>query len=281
MSIQALSTGTIHPAQVTNATLVPPLTRSEAGALATAGLARFLALLEDLGPEEWARPTLCTEWSVRDMVAHQAGAYESGASLAAFVRQWTQKPLPDRDKLDTVNAFQIGERAGRSPAELIAELRDVGPRAITNRRRMSPLLRNLVVPIPPLGLRRVQYLIDEIYLRDTWIHYVDICLATGRTPRLTAEHDGRIVALVVRDLETRLAPALAGASVDFVLTGPAGGSYRMGKATNPSATITMETVDFNLRASTRIPTEEAFARSRIAGDAAFAKNVLEQTLVVY
>lgn len=267
--------------EVIDAAQVPPLGRAEAGTLATAGLARFVALLEELTPAEWARPTLCTEWDVRAMVAHQAGAYASGASLGEFRRQWMTKPLPGRDRIDAVNAFQIGDRAGRTPAELIAELRSVGPRAIANRGRMSPLVRALPVPIPPLGWRKVGYLLDEIYLRDTWIHTVDVVQATGRGVRWTAAHDGRIVALVVRDLSARLAPALGGASVLFELTGPAGGRYRVGSASQSAATITMDTIDFNLVASTRISAQEGEARAVITGDVALARRALAKTLVVY
>ena len=41
-------------------------------------LDRFLALVETLGMDDWKRPTACTAWSVRDILAHQAGGYASG-----------------------------------------------------------------------------------------------------------------------------------------------------------------------------------------------------------
>ena len=45
-------------------------------------LERFLTLVESLSGDDWQQPTDCTLWNVRDVLAHQAGAYASGASLA-------------------------------------------------------------------------------------------------------------------------------------------------------------------------------------------------------
>jgi uncharacterized protein (TIGR03083 family) len=255
--------------------------------LTEAVFARFVALLETLAPDDWSAPTYCTEWTVRDIVAHETGGYESGTSFAAFRRQWFRLPERGRSLLDTVNADQIRARAGRTPAELIADLRDVGPRAIAARQRISPLVRSLPVPLPPLGVRRAGFLTDEIYLRDGWIHTVDICHATNRPLALIPDLDGRIVALVVRDLAPRLAKALAegtalaGGTVAFDLGGPAGGCYRIGPAAAPGVTIRMDAVDFALRTSERITLEEALARSHVVGDSTLGRRALEHSFVLY
>jgi len=47
------------------------------------------------------------------------------------------------------------------------------------------------------------YLIDVILTRDPWMHRLDIAAATGTAPRLTAEHDGVIVADVVAEWADR------------------------------------------------------------------------------
>lgn len=266
--------------QVVDATAIAPPTHAEIGALARVELARFLALVESLGPDDWARPTMCSAWSVRELLAHQAGAYASGASLAEFRRQWLQRPKPGRPLIDTVNATQVRDRAGRAPAELIAELRDVGPRAIAARQGLPWLLRNLPLPVPDAGLRTVGYITDDLYLRDTWSHYLDICCATGRPPQHTPEHDGRFTALVVRDLAAGLARALRGGAVLLALDGPAGGRFRIGRGA-PGATIATGAVDFHLRASGRIGAAEARARSRVEGDEALATQALERSAVVY
>src|SRR5919109_5153944 len=71
---------------------VAPISRAEARVLAEAELDRFLALVESLGPEDWAKPTACTLWNVRDILAHQAGAYAGYASWREFRRQLGQRP---------------------------------------------------------------------------------------------------------------------------------------------------------------------------------------------
>lgn len=281
MTMQSLVLAAQGPAEAMEADAIAPLAHAEASLLAGAVFERFLALLETLAPDDWERPTYCSEWTVRDMVAHQAGAYESGTSLGAFARQWLRPPTGGRALLDSVNDRQIRGRAGLTPAELIAELQDVGPRAIAARSRLSPIVRSIPIPIPPLGLCRAGYLTDALYVRDTWIHAVDICHATGRPLALTPEPDGRFVALIVRDLAPRLAGALGGASVDFDLTGPAGGRYRIGTASAPAAMIRLDAVDFNLRASARITAAEALARSEVTGDAHLGRRALESVFVVY
>ncbi len=280
MSALPLSPSVDRAGPIVDARAVAPLSHAEAGALARVELERFLQLIESLGPEDWARPTMCAEWSVRDILAHQAGAYSAGASLAEFRRQYGRQAPPGRELIDVVNAAQIAERAGRAPAELLAELREVGPRAIAARQRLPWLLRQLPIPLPPLGLRPLGYLTDAIFLRDTWSHRVDVSHATGRPLLLTAEHDGRFTALIVRDLAPRLAPKLAGAA-QLNLEGPAGGRFRIGPPSALAATIAMDAIDFHLRASGRITAEQALARSQVSGDAALARRALEHSLVLY
>jgi uncharacterized protein (TIGR03083 family) len=281
MTVQTLLAQAAPIGAFTDAAQIAPLAHAEAAILAAPVLARFLSLLDKLEPEDWDRPTVCSEWTVRDMVAHQAGAYASGARFADFRRQWMRLPARGRSVLDTVNAFQIAERAGRTPAELIAELRDVGPKAIAARGRMSPVIRSLPIPVEPLGLRRVGYVSDELYIRDTFIHTADICLATNRPVTFAPDPDSRIVALIVRDLAQRLPGSLGGRTVAFDLTGLAGGCFRIGPASAPAATLHMSMLDFNLRASGRMSADDALARTQVAGDAALAQRAIEHTMVVY
>ena len=72
--------------------------------------------------------------------------------------------------------------------------------------RTTPcLLRTIRVPLPALGgIVPIGYLTDLIYTRDMWMHRLDICRATGREMIQTSHHDGRITALVVRDLVRKL-----------------------------------------------------------------------------
>ena len=64
---------------------------------------------------------------------------------------------------------------------------------------------------------------DVIYTRDSWMHRVDLSRATEKPLVLIPNHDGRLVADVVRDWADR-----HGRPFLLELEGPAGGSYASG-----------------------------------------------------
>jgi len=265
---------------------VPKLDHKEAGQLATAELDRFISLVESLDGEDWDQPTMCTKWNVRDMLAHQAGAYASGASFAEFRRQSMGNPYMKEEKMpiDAINRRQLEDREGRSPEVLLDELRTVGPKAIANRQKLPGILRAL--PLidfgPPVGRAPVGYLTDNIYTRDTWSHRLDICVATNRDMVLSPEHDGRMTALVIRDLEETLRSQTSDGSFVLELTGPAGGTWEFGDDT-PSTTITMDTIDFHILASARTTASAIIEQGKVylSGDTDFGKTLLEHFLVLY
>jgi uncharacterized protein (TIGR03083 family) len=267
-----------------DASQIPALDHAEAGRMAHEELNRFLALVESLSGSDWEQPTDCTEWIVRDMLAHQAGSYAGGASWAEFRRQYSTRPGPGQLLVDAANAKQLADRAGRNPAELIGELRRVGPAAIRARQRLPWLLRILSVPMgPAIGTAPISYLTDLIYTRDTWMHRADICRATGKPFVQTPEHDGRIVALVMRDLAKKLEGCLRGQSVIYDLSGVAGGRYRIGSTLEPTAIIKMDVLQFNRLASGRLTPEAAKAQAlvTISGDRDFSNRMLAQTSIPY
>ena len=263
---------------------IPALGHEEAGIMAREELHRFLALVESLSSDDWNQPTDCTAWTVRDMLAHQAGAYAGFASWSEFKRQMTAKAGPGQMMVDGMNDRQLADRAGREPSELISELRTVGPRAIRTRQRLPWPLRKLRAPMgPPLGTTSIEYLTDLIYTRDTWMHRADIARATSRPFAQTAAHDGRVVALVMRDLSRVLAEQLRGHSVVFDLGGPAGGRYRVGKMAEPTAIVKMDVVEFNRLASRRLTPQVARSQGlvMISGDHSLADLILAETSVPY
>ena len=200
---------------------------------------RLGALLAELTDEEWRRPTDCTEWDVREMVAHLVGAAECTASVREMRRQQKhgRKLRPGEPDVDGMNEVQVRERAAATPEQLRSDLADAGARGVRARRRLPAPLRALPIPFgPPLGTRPLGYLMDRIYTRDAWMHRVDICRATGRDVRLTPDHDGRLVADVVDEW------ALAhGRPYRLTLTGPAGGTWSAGP---DGEEITMDAVEF-------------------------------------
>lgn len=263
---------------------IPCLTHAEAGKLSQAEYERTLAVLESLAGDDWTQPTYCTEWTVREMVAHLAGAVTGSTSFGEFRRQNLTNPYLKqvKDPVDGINRLQIEERAGQSNAELVAEFRRSGQIAVRNRQNLPWLVRNLRAPMgPELGLTRLEYLMDTLYPRDQWMHRYDICTATGKKMVVTPEHDGRIVALVVLDIARKLQKRPDQRSLALQLAGDLPADYVLGNASTPECTLAIDVFDFNLRASGRISSEDALKRSTVAGDVSAATWFLANMQVVY
>jgi uncharacterized protein (TIGR03083 family) len=78
----------------------------------------FADFLARLTPEQWDSPSLCADWSVRDVVAHCV----SFEGLSP--RELTARFVKGRLQTDRINALAVADLADRSTAQLIAILRD-------------------------------------------------------------------------------------------------------------------------------------------------------------
>jgi uncharacterized protein (TIGR03083 family) len=95
-------------------------------ALARAERAELAALLRELTAEQWEAPTLCTEWPVRDVVAHVI-SYEELDARGLLRRYVRGRFVPRR-----VNAVGVADYAGHRPEQLIEVLeRHLRPRGLT------------------------------------------------------------------------------------------------------------------------------------------------------
>jgi uncharacterized protein (TIGR03083 family) len=264
-----------------DAASIPYVTPAEAEQLARVELDRLVALLESLEAADWAKPTACVKWSVRDMTAHQAGSYASGTSYGELFRQYSAAAKPRQLPEDSINERQLADRAGKSPDELIAEIKATGDAAVRNwAHGFRPLKALVVMPHPVPGWLSLRHLMLVIHSRDTWIHRLDICRATGRPFEQTADHDGRITELVVLDLAKTLAKKLGGRAIALELDGIAGGIWRIGKG-EPEATVRLDTLDFNIYASGRTTPEDAARTATFSGDRSLAERAFRSFSVLY
>lgn len=141
-----------------------------------------------------------------------------------------------------LSAVQVSERAELSPSALIERLSSVAPRTVRGRTRSPGLVRRLAklkVDGPVHETWRLGYLIDTIYLRDLWMHRIDLCQAVGRQPELAADHDGRIVADIVSEWGRRHAKAFV-----LDLTGTAGGSFVQRPERPEADHLSLDAVEF-------------------------------------
>lgn len=74
--------------------------------------------LDGLTPEQWAHPSLCAGWSVRDVAAHVVSFEEMTP------RQLTARFVKGRLQMDRINGLGVSDLAGSSTEQLIALLRD-------------------------------------------------------------------------------------------------------------------------------------------------------------
>lgn len=258
---------------------IPPVAHAEAGQQSRIEFERVLALIESLEGDDWQQQTYCTEWTVREMVAHLAGSMTGSTSLAEFVRQNVRNPYikEAENPVDGVNRLQVEERADKITEEIIAEFRQNGPIAIRNRQKLPWLVRQ--IPIPGVG--NFGYLMDIIYPRDEWMHRYDICAATGKKMVITPEHDGRLTDLVLLDIAKKLKKQLAGRTIILQIKGALTGTYQFGSKAEPDCTLEIDLFDLHLRASERISIEEAMRRTAVSGDASVAHWFLNNATVLY
>jgi uncharacterized protein (TIGR03083 family) len=205
------------------------LSHRDSMALGATEYKRFVELIGSLGPHDWARPTDCSLWDVKAVVAHNLGNMDGNASIREMARQTRiatkRAKAAGTTMIDEMTALQIAERSALTPAELISRVHRVAPKALAGRRRVPAAMRKAVkISLPqPWGPIRLGYLIDQIYNRDMWMHRIDICRATGREMAVDRVHDGRIVAEIVGDWA-----ANHGQPFHLQLDGPAGGDFHRG-----------------------------------------------------
>ena len=216
--------------------------RAEARGIAEEEFRRFAELTASLTDDDWARPTDCTRWEVREVALHVLGSADAQASVKEFGRQFVRglplnRQIDSHHWVDGMNEFQIRERRHLTNDELVAQLAAVGPRAVAGRWGTPTPVRHLPIPFgPPVGWVGLWYLLDVGFTRDVWAHRIDLCVATGRDMHPTAEHDGRLVADLVGEWAD-----IHGEPFELVLTGAAGGTFTRG---NGGDHVEIDAVEF-------------------------------------
>lgn len=120
--------------------------------------ANLCDLLDDLTDDEWRQPSLCPEWTVRDVTAHLALQQLGPRDLLGFMAKW-------RGSIDATIAHVARLHAARlTTQQLIASIRGM----IGSRRHT-------------LGVTRLEVLCDNL------VHSQDIAIPLGRRLDLPAD----------------------------------------------------------------------------------------------
>ncbi|MGI5356750.1 maleylpyruvate isomerase family mycothiol-dependent enzyme [Streptomyces sp. CA-252508] len=205
-----------------------------ARAVNAAEVKAMITTLEGLGFDDWWLGTACEGWTVRDVATHVVGQYEELSRPWLLVGRALlgRRRHPGLTPLHAHNLCQVEARRSVPPQAVPGLLARFGPRGLRAVERLPGAARRRI-PLSPLFPESkelpedsMDYLARVLVTRDTWMHRVDVCDATGREPVLH-EHDKEVVGQVLLDL----ALAWSGPPVFLDLSGPAGGRWTLGRGT--------------------------------------------------
>jgi uncharacterized protein (TIGR03083 family) len=136
----------------------------------------IIDVTEPLTPEQWQLPTACPGWSVADIVAHVIDLEQlfGGDPRPDHEPDWGSLPHIKSD-FGRLTEVGVDARRGRSPQELIGELRVT---IMRRRAQLDAMPPDAEVIGPPAGklMPLERFLRNRIF--DTWIHEQDIRWAT-------------------------------------------------------------------------------------------------------
>lgn len=180
----------------------------------------------ELAPDDWARPTPCAGWTVRDLSGHVLGSMRAAARLRETLSQ--QRAVKKRaavtgeQEVDAMTAIQIERTADLGADEVVGELASLVEPAVRGRGRLPGFIRRRAgfsVKMGAIDERwNLDYFLGCILTRDAWLHRIDLADTLGEGPVLD-DADRRIVGDVACEWARR-----HGRPVELTLTGPAGGS---------------------------------------------------------
>jgi uncharacterized protein (TIGR03083 family) len=135
---------------------------------------RFVAVLQGFGPDDWAAPTRCTDWSAHDVVRHLCHSSENAAAIA-----------PDDRTLDITAGYDpritprqwLAASASESPDTTFSRfVATTEERFALDRARLAQGRRfHVRMPYGPMD-----WTVRMLHgFWDSWIHERDVLLARG------------------------------------------------------------------------------------------------------
>lgn len=209
---------------------------------------RLVDVLRSLDDDAWRADTDCTGWTVKDVASHVLGNLDCQRSVFEFVRQVSHGWRIDRkNPYEGLNAYQVRSHAAMPPADLVDTMARTVEPALRTRAKVPKALRQAIRPtLDVSGRVSMGFVLDTIFLRDTYMHRVDVCRATGRELVVDAT-EARIVEDMVEEWADR-----HGQPFRLTLTGPAGGTFARGSG---GPELTCDAVEWTRINSGRAPGE--------------------------
>jgi uncharacterized protein (TIGR03083 family) len=256
--------------------------------------AALLDLLSGLSEEEWAAPTACAGWSVKDVALHILGGDLGNLALRRDGFRGVAA-TPDEDLVAFVNRFNNEwVRAARrlSPRVVIELLGTIGPQLFAYFGSLDLSARGGAVSWAGLDPAPVWLDVAREYT-ERWLHQQHIREATGRHGLTEPRFMAPVLAAFVYALPLafREVDAPPGSVVQLQIEGPAGGNWSLarephgwtlyaGTPTGPDARVDInESVAWRLFTKGLTP-EKAEAAVSIEGDRRLGKQVLQAVAII-
>lgn len=206
----------------------------------------------ELDDRDWALPSECPGWVVKDLVSHMIGTERS------LLGDEQPPPVPPADHihnaLGQANEAWVEPRRQVPGAALLSEFIEVTHRRLAELRSMPPERFDVLGPSPVGNVPYREFM--AVRVMDCWVHEQDMRVASGRPCSYGTEAADVALARLVSAMPFvvgKKAGAPDGASVRFVLTEGApqqidvvvrDGRASLGDAGEPTATLTMDTDAF-------------------------------------
>ncbi|GAA2398985.1 maleylpyruvate isomerase family mycothiol-dependent enzyme [Actinomadura vinacea] len=257
--------------------------------------AAFVALLEDLRPDDWDRATACPGWSVKDIAAHVLGDHVGRLSM---LRDGYQVLGPREGEaftafIDRINDEWVTAARRISPPLLIDQLATVGEQVVAYWQTIDP--GALGLPVSWAGPEPHPAWLDAARdFTEYWTHHQQICDATGQPGLDDPGYAGPVIDTFMRALPHTLREVSApeGTSLQVIVTGPGAGAWTCTRGAErwglerrpedaPDASLELDT-DTAWRLCTRgIDPGTAAGRARATGDPRLTEAALQIVSIIW
>lgn len=243
-------------------------------------------LADGLDDADWARPTDCPGWTVRDQLTHLLAFEWQLAGRPMTLEELTEVPPYVHNDIGRSNERAMRHWRSRTPGELLAAWREITAERLAQIAAATE--EDLAADSwTPLGPGTVLDLL-QVRILDHWIHEQDIRRAVGRPGNESgpaAEHTVDRMLMGIPMVVGKRAAAPEGASVVLELTGPVERertvTVRDGRAkpgdrpADPTAALYLDSTTFAELAAGRTDPESVIAAARITwtGDDALAHKI--------
>lgn len=257
----------------------------------------LLTVLKSLQPTEWAYPTACSPWTVKDVVAHLLGGN--------FGRLWkdsetsTASLYPDRDYNGLVALINANnelwvQAARRISPEILLELLDLTDRRLyAHFRNLAPYQPAKVAVAWAGDIQSPNWFDIAREYTEKWLHQQHIREAVGQPILQARKWLFPVLDTFLRGLPHtyRLLEAPDGTSVSLHITGEAGGQWTLRRengfwrlfagADSRAVCCVQLSQDLAWRLFTKgVTREDAHYQAHIEGDPTFGSQILHMISIM-